>query len=40
MRVAVTSDEGPAELFERADLLVRGPEGMVKLFEKLVSSEA
>ena len=38
VRVAVTSDEGPAELFERADLLVPGPEGVVRLFEELVSS--
>ena len=37
VRVAVTSDEGPSELFERADLLVQGPEAMVDLFEELLT---
>jgi trehalose 6-phosphate phosphatase len=36
VRVAVTSDEAPAELIERGDVVVRGPEGMLELLRSLV----
>ena len=36
-RVAVASDEAPPELLARADITVNGPEGVVGLFEKLLS---
>jgi trehalose 6-phosphate phosphatase len=35
VRVAVVSDEGPAELREAADLTVRGPEELVPLLRRL-----
>lgn len=34
-RVAVSSEEAPAELLERADLVVDGPEGMLGLLRQL-----
>ncbi|HJR44199.1 MAG TPA: trehalose-phosphatase [Actinomycetota bacterium] len=36
LRVAVASDESPAELIERADLTVRGPGGLVELLRRLL----
>jgi len=36
-RIAVASDEAPPELIERADLVVDGPDGVLELFEGLVS---
>ena len=35
VRVAVASEEGPAELREAADLVVEGPEGLARLLEAL-----
>jgi trehalose 6-phosphate phosphatase len=35
VRVAVRSEESPAELMRRADLVVDGPEGVVDLLERL-----
>jgi trehalose 6-phosphate phosphatase len=35
VRVAVASDEGPAELLEAADLVVAGPEALAELLEAL-----
>ncbi len=35
VRVAVNSDEAPAELLERADLVVEGPEGALDLLRRL-----
>ena len=35
IRVAVDSDEAPPELLERADIVVAGPEEVVRLFEDL-----
>ena len=40
VRVAVSSDEAPPELIERADIVVRGPAEVVTLFRKLLNSEA
>ena len=37
VRVAVDSSEAPADLIDRADIVVDGPEGTVQLFEALVS---
>lgn len=37
LRVAVRSDEAPAELLEAADLIVDGPEGARELLEHLLS---
>jgi trehalose 6-phosphate phosphatase len=37
LRVAVRSDEAPAELLEAADLIVDGPEGVRELLEHLLS---
>jgi len=37
LRVAVASDEAPAELMDRADIVVDGPAGTVRFFEGLVS---
>jgi trehalose 6-phosphate phosphatase len=34
-RIAVRSDEAPAELIERADLIVDGPSAVVELFRRL-----
>jgi trehalose 6-phosphate phosphatase len=36
VRIAVSSDEAPPELIERADIVVDGPMGMVRLLERLV----
>ena len=36
VRVAVRSDEGPAELTEEADFIVEGPEGVRQLLSELV----
>lgn len=38
LAVAVASDEAPAELLDRADLVVDGPGGVVELFEVLAGS--
>jgi len=35
VRVGVRSDEGPAAIVERADLVVDGPEGFVAVLEAL-----
>jgi len=35
LRVAVSSEEAPAEVLERADLVVDGPEGMLELLRRL-----
>ena len=35
VRVGVASDEGPAEIVERADLVVDGPDGMLRVLETL-----
>jgi hypothetical protein len=35
VRVAVASEEGPAELREAADLIVRGPPGLLALLRRL-----
>lgn len=37
LRVAVSSQEAPPELIERADLVVDGPEGTIEFFEALAS---
>jgi trehalose 6-phosphate phosphatase len=37
LRVAVTSDEAPAELLERADVVVDGPPGALALLEELLT---
>ena len=37
LRVAVRSDEAPAELLDAADLVVDGPEGVRDLLEHLLS---
>ena len=37
LRVAVTSDEVPEPLLERADLVVDGPEGLADFFRRLVA---
>lgn len=36
LRVAVSSDEAPAELLERADVVVEGPAGVIELLSRLV----
>lgn len=36
VRIAVDSDEAPAELIERADVVVRGPEGMIAMLRRLL----
>lgn len=36
LRVAVTSQEAPIELVERADIVVQGPRGMMELLQQLV----
>jgi trehalose 6-phosphate phosphatase len=38
VRVAVSSSEAPSELLERADMVVPGPEGTVRLLESLASA--
>ena len=35
VRIAVVSDEGPAELREAADLTIRGPEGLLTVLRRL-----
>ena len=35
LRVGVSSDEAPAELLARADLVVQGPRGVVSFLESL-----
>jgi len=35
VRVAVASDEGPAELRERADVVVDGPQEFLELLRRL-----
>jgi trehalose 6-phosphate phosphatase len=40
VRVGVESEEGPAEIRERADVLVDGPEGVRELLTLLVASES
>jgi trehalose 6-phosphate phosphatase len=35
VRIAVVSDEGPAELREAADLTIRGPEGLLAVLRRL-----
>jgi trehalose 6-phosphate phosphatase len=40
LRVAVDSPEAPAELLERADIVVPGPAGVVKLLEPLTGEMA
>jgi trehalose 6-phosphate phosphatase len=40
VKVAVASSEAPAELLERADVVVSGPEGTVRLLEALASGSA
>jgi trehalose 6-phosphate phosphatase len=35
VRIAVVSDEGPAELQEAADLTIRGPEGLLTVLRRL-----
>ena len=36
LRVAVTSQEAPVELVQRADIVVEGPRGMLELLQRLV----
>lgn len=36
LRIAVSSDEAPAELLERADVVVEGPAGAIELLKRLV----
>ena len=40
LRVAVDSPEAPAELLERADMIVSGPAGAVELLDRLSGAEA
>jgi trehalose 6-phosphate phosphatase len=40
LRVAVDSDEAPPELLERADVVVHGPAGVLKLLAPLTLAEA
>lgn len=40
VRVAVTSDEAPPELLDRADVVVDGPAGALSLLEALASASA
>jgi trehalose 6-phosphate phosphatase len=37
LRVGVRSTEAPAELLERADLIVDGPEGVLDLLRRLAA---
>src|SRR6185436_2250203 len=37
-RVAVRSDESPAELLDRADVVVEGPEGVLRLLQALAGA--
>ncbi len=39
LRVAVDSDEAPAQLLERADLVVGGPNGVVELLKRLAEPD-
>ncbi|CAN5669740.1 trehalose-phosphatase [soil metagenome] len=39
LRVGVSSDEVPAELLERADVLVDGPQGVLAFLERLVPAD-
>jgi trehalose 6-phosphate phosphatase len=39
LRVCVSSDEGPSELAQEADLVVDGPDGVRALLEALVDAD-